>query len=59
MEEIEQEVTNCLAALAAFVGLVRQAGGELTEAQEAYLTKAEHAAQRALRLGLRCAESGN
>jgi hypothetical protein len=59
MEEIEQDVTNCLAALAAFVSLLRQAGGELTEAQEAYLVKAEEAAQRALRLGLRCAESGD
>jgi hypothetical protein len=57
MDDAHQEVTNCLAALAGFVGLLRQAGNELTETQQAYLTKAEEAAQRALRIGLRCAKS--
>lgn len=59
MDEIGQEVTNCLAALAGFVGLLREAGGELTEAQQAYLIRAEEAAQRALRFGLRQARSGD
>ena len=55
MDEINQELTNCLAALAGFTGLLRDAGGQLTEAQQVYLNKAEEAAQRALRLGLECA----
>lgn len=50
MEEIERNVTNCLAALAGFVRLLRGGNGELTEAQHAYLMKAEEAAQRALQL---------
>jgi hypothetical protein len=52
MDETERELTTCLAALAAFLGLVRGADGALTEAQQAYLAKAEEAAQRALRLSL-------
>jgi signal transduction histidine kinase len=59
MDEVERELTNCLAALAGFVRLVRRAGGELTEAQQAYLAKAEDAAQRALRVMERnCTEPG-
>jgi hypothetical protein len=53
MEEINRELTICLAALAGFTGLLRKSGDDLTEAQMFYLVKAEDAAQRAFNLSLR------